>query len=194
MLIDTHKQVLVGTGMLGAVPAPSSGQADGHCYCGEVTGLFIQPLEMRDGEKLVNKFCLKGIIPSGERVSLYIADTMEDVQRVFTAAFNSIMDPNTSSVVYLNIPLIIQQIIQEEAARAARAAEEGPPPMETVGPDGNVNPRLFVPRKGGPPVEFVEKGHEEAQYEALAAEGSKTEASSEEPKLRPMPLKDEQPT
>lgn len=153
MLIDTHKQILVGTSLLGAVPAYSSLTSDGHCYCGEVTGLFIQPMETRDGDKLTNRFCLSGFTPHGQRLNLFIADTMEEVQRVFVAAFNDIMNPQAGSVIYLNIPSIVQQLAQEAAQLKAQAKEAGG--VEEPDPHN----RVFIPRKGDPGT-LVEKGAE----------------------------------
>lgn len=184
MLIDTHKQILVGTGMLGAVPASSSDPADGHCYCGEVTGLFIQPFEVREGEKVLSKFCLMGFTPAGQKVRLYIGDTLEAANRVFVAAFNEIMSPNGGAVTYLNIPIILQQLMQE--AEAAQETEgsgfqptEGAATTERVGPDGKINPRVFVPRKGAP-VKVVEKPDDAAASSAaLQAEPAKVEAHNE---------------
>ena len=143
MRVDVHKQIFAATNLIGSVLG-----GNGHCFCGEITGVYLAPVEFDEGEKKVTqKVFLDAWTPAGNIVHLYLADNMQEASQLFQAFYRMVMDPNSPNVIYLDVPAIIQeqltQKIQEQLKEQAQAG--GAPRQE----DGDQPVRVMLPRKQG---------------------------------------------
>lgn len=159
MRVDFPRQIFVSTNLLGAY-APGS-PSEGHCYCGEITGVFIRVAKRENNGLVEYVNYLAGITPTGTEVLLYQGVDRDDVTGLFGQVHNMIMNPDTSNIVYINITAILEQrsiaAKQLEDAMKAKADEltgEEPGPKEgedtVIIPDPDSvsgHKRVQIPRK-----------------------------------------------